>query len=353
MAEDLLLRFAQQGAQRAVQLDELAKSAIEAQRLREIVRASMMRQATMTPPPIPPGGFPPPLPPAEPPPLPRLMGRYPGQLPLVDRSEAARRAVAEATSKYAKTAEQMVQRGSNKGLEIVERMEGEKLKDAALRTLRGMRANPEAIRGAVEGTKAAATEGVAAEAAAAQNVGRLARAMGAGKKAVDLLRVINNAPTLGGQAAARALGFTVKEAPLRILPRVLPTAGLALAGATAMSAGLNVAAGETLKDSQGDAVNLLNEIGFNVERPELGWRDMLRWYSTPEGKGYIDTAMTGEGDPNAMIPASDINQLRVFDPEGEVGTAGSMEDEIDVLRRHNVHQKLMARLARLTEQRAK
>jgi hypothetical protein len=165
---------------------------------------------------------------------------------------------------------------------------------------------PAATANAVEATKAAATEAVAGEGAA-------------------------TAATADWLAAKTGGWVTNKLA----FPRPVRTLALAEAGKAALGLGLTAAAQHTLTDAQDPAIRLLRKYGMETERgtPEtsanLGISDTYGWYSGSSYLHPIDTvkrALSGEGDPNWTDPRSDINQLRVYTPEGEEITGGMGND---------------------------
>lgn len=167
---------------------------------------------------------------------------------------------------------------------------------------------PAATANAVEATKAAATE---AAAAGAEGAATAATA--------DWL-----AAKTGGWVSNK-VGF----------PRPVRTLALAEAGKAALGLGLTAAAQRTLTDAQDAPIRLLRKYGMETERgtPEtganLGISDAYGWYSGSSYLHPIDTvnrALSGEGDPNWTDPRSDVNQLRVYTPEGEEITGGMSGD---------------------------
>lgn len=119
----------------------------------------------------------------------------------------------------------------------------------------------------------------------------------------------------------------------RFLGRIVPAAAAAQAlGGAALSLGAN----RTLSDAQRDPVRLLRRYGMEVERgtdetgAQLGLADAYQWYTGLRLSDPIGTAeriWKGEGDPNWTDPRSDVNQLRVFTPEGQEITGG-MSNEL-------------------------
>lgn len=132
---------------------------------------------------------------------------------------------------------------------------------------------------------------------------------------------------------------------LRTAASVGRVGGTALIAAGVGGTTLNVMGNRELMNSQDPPVSLLQDMGYAVERPRLGLAEIPAWFT-----GFGDPNAIGSGDPNYMVPASDVNELRVYTPEGEEISQGTLRREIDLLKQAGTRERLMrdlpARIAR-------
>lgn len=133
--------------------------------------------------------------------------------------------------------------------------------------------------------------------------------------------------------------------------------GSTLAGLAAVPAVTQAMASSALDDAQDDSIRTLQNMGYDVRRPRLGFSELPGWFTGMSETGPIDMvraavspirseaanarALKEAGDPNYVVPASDPNKLVVLTPDGvEVGTE-DQETEMARHRAYKTYERLM------------